>query len=496
MSEAKKPSTQPGQSRPRRQERPVGVDRASHAVLDRLVRREPNNEQAWLALAALTQHPLKQRAHLRQVLRINPQNRQAIQRLRQVDAQRSSTQAAPFPLAAGVSVQPAATKPSTPDGTRMRLVRRWLGIWLLIAALVIIFGGFAAQAWVAWGAESPVAEPTTLWPSPPVTSTPTATIAPTPTPSAGERVAAMVPQLQDAWQARDWPAADGILYEMRVLDPAYPGLQAARCDTYLHWAGDLIELTEVDQAYGLYRKATQVCSDDPPVKSGRSLSLQYLTGKWRYEHQLWRQSALVLQSVYDADPSFADTSSLLYEAYMAWAKVSADQQDYQSVRSACESVLAIRPDDAEAAELLSEAEEELKPTPTPRPPQAPEKRIEVNISQQRMYVWEGDRLLYNWLCSTGEPGRNTAAGHWRVLDKIPEAWASSWSLRMPYWMGVYYAGTLENGIHALPILPNGQILWDGFLGTPVSYGCIILSTENARTLFNWAHVGTPVWIHY
>ena len=113
-----------------------------------------------------------------------------------------------------------------------------------------------------------------------------------------------------------------------------------------------------------------------------------------------------------------------------------------------------------------------------------------------MYVWQGNTLIYNWVCSTGEPGRNTAAGQFQILNKIPEAWASTWSLRMPYWLGIYQAGPLQNGIHALPINPNGTLLWDGYLGTPVSYGCIILSTANARTLYNWAEIGTPVWIHY
>jgi lipoprotein-anchoring transpeptidase ErfK/SrfK len=55
---------------------------------------------------------------------------------------------------------------------------------------------------------------------------------------------------------------------------------------------------------------------------------------------------------------------------------------------------------------------------------------------------------------------------------------------------------LENGIHALPILSNGQTLWGGYLGTPASFGCIILSTENARTLYYWADIGTPVVIQY
>jgi len=63
---------------------------------------------------------------------------------------------------------------------------------------------------------------------------------------------------------------------------------------------------------------------------------------------------------------------------------------------------------------------------------------------------------------------------------------------MPYWLGIYWAGSLQNGIHALPIGPGGQIMWAGYLGRRVSYGCVILSTQNAATLFNWAPVGTPV----
>ena len=63
-------------------------------------------------------------------------------------------------------------------------------------------------------------------------------------------------------------------------------------------------------------------------------------------------------------------------------------------------------------------------------------------------------------------------------------------------MGIYWAGSLENGIHALPILSNGQTLWAGYLGTPVSFGCIILSTANAQTLYHWAEVGTPVIVQY
>jgi LysM repeat protein len=119
-------------------------------------------------------------------------------------------------------------------------------------------------------------------------------------------------------------------------------------------------------------------------------------------------------------------------------------------------------------------------------------RIVVDLSEQRMYVYYNGELVWNWVVSTGRPGQSTAVGHWKVLNKIPSAWASTWSLKMPYWLGIYWAGTLQNGIHALPILPNGQTLWAGYLGTPVSFGCVILSTQNAQTLYNWVAIGTPV----
>ena len=120
------------------------------------------------------------------------------------------------------------------------------------------------------------------------------------------------------------------------------------------------------------------------------------------------------------------------------------------------------------------------------------KRIVVDLSEQRMYVYQNGQLLWNWVVSTGRPGQETAVGHYKVLNKIPNAYAYTWSLQMPYWLGIYWAGSLQNGIHALPIQANGQRLWAGYLGQRVSFGCIILGTENAKTLYNWATVGTPV----
>jgi LysM repeat protein len=128
------------------------------------------------------------------------------------------------------------------------------------------------------------------------------------------------------------------------------------------------------------------------------------------------------------------------------------------------------------------------------PPSA--KQIVISISEQHLYAYENDNLVYSFIASTGMPGANTAPGTYSVLDKIPSAYGANWNIWMPNWLGIYWAGTLENGIHALPILSNGLRLWDGYLGTPVSYGCIILGVEDSQTLYDWAEVGTPVYIRY
>jgi len=129
-------------------------------------------------------------------------------------------------------------------------------------------------------------------------------------------------------------------------------------------------------------------------------------------------------------------------------------------------------------------------------PSITNQEIRVNLSQQRMYVYQDGALIWDWVVSTGEPGRETVPGSFSVLNKIPNAYAATWDLWMPNWLGIYWAGSLQNGIHALPILSNGLRLWEGLLGQRVSFGCVILGVNEAQQLYDWAQVGTPVNITY
>ena len=121
--------------------------------------------------------------------------------------------------------------------------------------------------------------------------------------------------------------------------------------------------------------------------------------------------------------------------------------------------------------------------------------ILVDISEQHMYVYEGDTLVYSFVASTGM-NNATRTGTFAVQSKIPNAYGATWDLWMPYWLGIYWSGGLENGIHALPILSNGATLWEGYLGRPISYGCVVLGTYEASLLYDWALIGTTVEIRW
>ena len=146
----------------------------------------------------------------------------------------------------------------------------------------------------------------------------------------------------------------------------------------------------------------------------------------------------------------------------------------------------------EAAVRVQDADASLAPAV---PSTGGGKYIFVDISEQHMYVYEGDALIYSFVASTGI-NNATRVGTFAVQSKIPNAYGSTWDIWMPNWLGIYWSGGLENGIHALPILPNGAILWEGFLGRPVSYGCVVLGTYESQLLYEWAEIGTPVEIQW
>ncbi len=130
-------------------------------------------------------------------------------------------------------------------------------------------------------------------------------------------------------------------------------------------------------------------------------------------------------------------------------------------------------------------------------PIVPDKRILVSISQQRTRVYENGALKWDWPTSTGINSSPTSPGIFQIQSHEPNAYAANWNLWMPHFMGVYRplpSADFMNGFHGFPTRGSSQLLWTNSLGTRVTYGCILLSNENARALYDWAEDGVVVEI--
>ncbi len=130
-------------------------------------------------------------------------------------------------------------------------------------------------------------------------------------------------------------------------------------------------------------------------------------------------------------------------------------------------------------------------------PVVPDKRIVLSISQQHVWVYENGAVKWDWVISTGIADSPTWPGIYQVISHERNAYAGNWDLYMPYFMGVYRpipGADFTNGFHGFPTRGGSQLLWTNSLGTRVTYGCILLSNQNAELLYNWAEEGVVVEI--
>ncbi|MCC7357301.1 L,D-transpeptidase [Candidatus Uhrbacteria bacterium] len=121
------------------------------------------------------------------------------------------------------------------------------------------------------------------------------------------------------------------------------------------------------------------------------------------------------------------------------------------------------------------------------------KRIRIDLSKQIMQQELGGVVLANFRVSTGKKGMATPTGDFAIKEKIPRAWSRSAKLWMPYWMKFTDRG---HGIHELPEWPGGKKEGVNHLGVPVSHGCVRLGIGPAKTMYEWAPVGTIIHIEH
>ena len=120
-------------------------------------------------------------------------------------------------------------------------------------------------------------------------------------------------------------------------------------------------------------------------------------------------------------------------------------------------------------------------------------RFVVSVSEQHCWLIQDYRVTGSWPCSTGRRGYETPSGFFAVQSKFPVAYGSRWDFYMPHWVGIYWSGSTENGIHGLPFNEWGKD-WADKIGTPISFGCIVLDDAAAEQVYDAAYIGMQVVI--
>jgi lipoprotein-anchoring transpeptidase ErfK/SrfK len=97
----------------------------------------------------------------------------------------------------------------------------------------------------------------------------------------------------------------------------------------------------------------------------------------------------------------------------------------------------------------------------------------VDISKQKMRVFNGDKLLYEWKVSTARRGYKTPKGNYKPL----------------YLEKMHYSRKYHNSPMPYSIFFNGGYAIHGtsavsHLGRRASHGCVRLHTKNAKKLYS------------
>jgi lipoprotein-anchoring transpeptidase ErfK/SrfK len=132
----------------------------------------------------------------------------------------------------------------------------------------------------------------------------------------------------------------------------------------------------------------------------------------------------------------------------------------------------------------------LPPSLTPAPLSIPSgdiRWIDIDLTNQQLAAYEGQKLMRLTPVSTGLPRTPTPTGQYHIQIKLRYDDMSGigyYLPNVPYVM--YFHGGY--GIHGT--------YWHARFGQPMSHGCVNIPTEVAEWLFDWATVGTMVNIHH
>lgn len=184
--------------------------------------------------------------------------------------------------------------------------------------------------------------------------------------------------------------------------------------------------------------------------------------------------------------SMVDASAPAPKQEILWAPVYVPKPSTAPTQIAIEPPADV-PKSTETPAPTVEIIEEAPVMEEPHREPAGERWIDVNLSAQQIYAYEGDVVVNAFTVSTGVYDTPTVTGEYNIYVKVPMQPMSGPGYYLPDvpWVMFFYD---EYGFHGT--------YWHDNFGTPMSRGCVNLRTEDAEWLYHWASVGTRVVVHY
>ncbi len=134
------------------------------------------------------------------------------------------------------------------------------------------------------------------------------------------------------------------------------------------------------------------------------------------------------------------------------------------------------------------------------------RRVLVSLSQQKLWAYDGNKLVVTSLVTTGNRALPTPTGVYHIMAKLhPFTFHSPWPKSSPFYYApskVAYAMLFRDGGYFIHDAPWRSAFGPGTnsqIGTPGSnytgtHGCINVPPNIAQQLFSWTSLGTVVQV--
>jgi lipoprotein-anchoring transpeptidase ErfK/SrfK len=121
------------------------------------------------------------------------------------------------------------------------------------------------------------------------------------------------------------------------------------------------------------------------------------------------------------------------------------------------------------------------------------RRVVFDMSAQRVWLVRDDGKTAATYLVSGSIYDNLSPGRYEVFSRSRRATSFDYASTMEYMVRFTYGNQAAIGFHDIPVDAQGRPLQPvSELGTPTSHGCIRQREVDARRMWRFAPVGTPV----